>query len=170
MKKNIALSGKSGSGKTTIAEYLVNKHGYSICNTGKSCREICNILFESESKSLLNKITDAIKQIDKNIWLKKALSEADNTRPIIFDSMRFSEDYDYFKSSGYVSIRIECHEDIIIERLNKRGQKIDPANDFAHKAETDLDGLEFDHTIMNNSSVDKFYEEIDSILEKSGNF
>jgi adenylate kinase family enzyme len=60
----IALSGRSGSGKTTVANYLVAKYGFTRCSTGAACRELCKNLFGGESKAILNQVTDALKAID----------------------------------------------------------------------------------------------------------
>lgn len=165
MKINIALSGKSGSGKTTIAKYLIDKYGYCLCNTGKAPRQICNMLFHSESKTLLNKITDTIKKIDSYVWIKKAFSEIDDSKPIVFDSVRFLDDYNYLKSKKFLLVRIECSRELIVDRLNKRGQIIDIENDFIHNAETELDDIVFDYTIINDGSLLSFYMKIDSILK-----
>lgn len=161
---NIALSGKSGCGKTTIANYLIDRHDFVKCNTGKICRNICNILFGSEAKELLNKVTDAMKLIDENIWLKKALSEIECNKFIVVDSMRFKNDYLHLKTNGFFLIRVECRHDLLLERLEKRGQVINYGEDFKHSSEVDLDDLQFDYKINNDSSVGDLYDKIDELL------
>src|SRR4051794_17525125 len=101
MTNRIALSGKSGSGKTTIADYLLAKHGYARRSTGAACRDVCNRLFGDESKTILNKVTDALKAVDSNVWLRVALSGLKEDTPVVFDSMRFATDYTFLKSQGF---------------------------------------------------------------------
>jgi dephospho-CoA kinase len=161
---NIALSGKSGCGKTTIAKYLIDNHGYILCNTGKTCRKICNILFGNESKEILNKVTDAMKSIDENIWFKNAISEIKSNKFIVIDSMRFKSDYFYLKTNGFVLIRVECRHNILLERLSARGQIVNPGEDFKHKSEVDLDDMQFDYIINNNSPVENLYNKLDELL------
>jgi len=162
---NVALSGMSGSGKTTFANHLINNYNFTLCNTGKTCRKICNILFGNESKTLLNQVTDALKTIDKNIWFKKALSEINQSIPTVVDSMRFKDDYLFMKEQGFILVKVQCHQNLIIDRLKKRGQKINPEIDFKHKSEIELEHLQFTHTLSNNSTIDDFYLKIDELLK-----
>src|SRR5438552_18965303 len=117
MANKIALSGRSGSGKTTIAEYLVNKHGYTRCSTGAACRDVCNRLFGEESKAILNKVTDALKAVDPDVWLRAALSSLKEDMPVVFDSMRFATDYAFLKNQGFEMWRVEAPLSIRLVRM-----------------------------------------------------
>src|SRR5262245_26823943 len=109
---NIALAGKSGSGKTTVAEYLVRTHVYTRCSTGDVCLEVCRILVVSESRSILNKVTDALKMLDEQVWLGAALRRVPVGVPVVFDSMRFEVDYEFLVSRGYKTWKIIAPDEI----------------------------------------------------------
>ncbi|MBV9158485.1 MAG: AAA family ATPase [Acidobacteriaceae bacterium] len=149
MNNRIALSGRSGSGKTVIAEYLVEKHGFKSCSSGVACRDLCRRLFGTESKTILNQVTDALKAIDSKVWLNAALCSVDDDRPLVFDSMRFSTDYDFFREREFTTWRIEAPLTIRLERMRKRGQSV-TAEDDEHRAETELDAFVFDRVIDNS--------------------
>ena len=168
MKKtpmNIALFGPSGSGKTTVAEYLVSTHGFVMCGSGSACREVCRLLFNSESKTLLNKVTDALKEIDERVWLRAALADIVPSRSIVFDSMRFSVDYEYLRNKGFTMWRIEALLDVRVARLQSRGQEFHPELDSVHPAEIELDLYEADYIIVNSHvSIKRLYQMVEKGL------
>jgi cytidylate kinase len=162
----IALSGKSGSGKTTIANYLVEKHGFIRCGTGEACRDVCKRLFGTDSKAVLNKVTDAMKVVDPDVWLKAALSSGEAEKPIVFDSMRFTNDYVYLEQQGFTMWRIEAPLDIRLQRMEERNQIVTPEDD-EHSTEKELDAHRFDQ-IINNSApgLAMLYEKIEEALAR----
>lgn len=165
-QKKIALIGKSGVGKTTIAEYLSIKYDYSICNTGKRCRELAKEFFDNESKDILQNITDAFNSIEKGVWLKIALkSQLSTNQNIIIDSIRFIEDYNFVKSCDFQIWKISAPDDIRFSRLIERGQIFKPQND-RHQSEMELHNIPTDIAINNEtSSLTILYEQIDNILK-----
>lgn len=165
MTSKIALSGRSGSGKTTVAEYLVKEHGYIRCSTGVACRELCKRLFGTESKTILNKVTDALKAVDPDVWLRAALSSLEEARPAVFDSMRFATDYAFLQHRGFALWRIEAPLAIRLIRMGERGQIVSPEDD-KHPAEIELDGHRFDQLVDNSEEgLDALYQRIEKILE-----
>lgn len=165
--RNLALYGKSGSGKSTLASILVEEYGYAHCKTGFACRKIARDLFGNESKELLNRLTVAMKEIDKDVWLRAALKEAENDRPIVFDSMRFPEDYQYFKEQGYSLWKVDASVLVRERRLSARGQEFNADRDDNHPAESSLYDFDFDETFENLGSVDDLREAVHKAIGTS---
>jgi hypothetical protein len=44
----------------------------------------------------MNDVTNAFRDIDAEVWLRAGLKGLGGDRPIVFDSMRFEGDYNYF--------------------------------------------------------------------------
>ena len=165
MQKNIALSGRSGCGKSTIARYLATKHGYSVCHSGGICRDVCKRLFQSDSKEVLNSVTDAMKSIDNNVWLKCAVREAPKANATVFDSMRFATDFEFLRNQGYITIQVRASLNTCIRRLEQRGQSFNPGVDDLHPAEVELLGVIHDHVIdSENDDIDLAYKKLEEIL------
>jgi len=162
---NIAIFGRTGSGKTTVAEYLAEKYGYARSNVGSTVREICKLLFNSESKTLLNQVCDAMKAIDENVWLRTALSTIASGQLVVFDSMRFRNDYEYLSKQGFYLWKISAPLDVRIARLHERGQEFDPGIDELYRGEVELENYVFDSYIDNSiCDIYMLYKEIDRII------
>lgn len=165
MRQTIALYGKSGAGKTAIAKYLVDKYGFVRCSTGQACRQVCRLLFDSESKTILNKVTDALKTVDEDVWLRAALREYGPETPIVFDSMRFANDYHFLDARGFSKWKVVAPLALRVERLRQRGQEFDPEVDDDHPGENILSDYIFDITIENSSvELATLYREIEKNL------
>jgi dephospho-CoA kinase len=165
---NIALSARSGAGKSLASSYLQKTHGYALCQPGAICREITQRLFSTQSKTALNKVNDALRLIDPDIWLRVALQELGDQKPgtpICIDGMRFKSNVEYCRKNSFLLVAIEASEATRIGRLKKRGQEYDAAIDAAHAAETEIENVVFDHVICNDGDDPRvLYNEIDKIL------
>jgi hypothetical protein len=107
------------------------------------------MLFNSESKGLLNQVTDKLREIDPTVWIRAAIAEAPPQGLIVVDSMRFGDDYTFLRSEGYSLWRVDSALAIRTHRLTRRGQLFNPAVDDVHPAESELDGEGFDVRIDN---------------------
>ncbi len=67
MNVAIALYGRSGSGKTTIANILTSKYGYGVCSTGSASSKVYKMLFGEGSKALMNHVTGLMREIQKKV-------------------------------------------------------------------------------------------------------
>jgi dephospho-CoA kinase len=163
---NIALYGRSGSGKSTVAQFLVTQHGYQHAKTGAACRNLCRELFGSESKSLMNEVTDALKRIDDSVWLRAGLAGLRDDSPNVFDSMRFKGDYKFFYAHAYVLVHIRAPAELRASRLGGRGQPFDPSIDEIHPAESELESFTFDFTIDNASDLTGLRRQVEQLLSR----
>lgn len=165
--KNIALLGLSGSGKSTAATYLAEKYNYQLCSSGKICRDISKIIFDSEKREYLNLIGDALRTIDSDIFMKAAIRKS--PKPMVFDSIRFLTNLNVLEGKNFVILKIECKQCLAIERLKKRGQIFDIKKDLKHNAEIEIDSLPFDYQITNEGSIGGLYSQIDAFIKEIKN-
>lgn len=166
MLPSIALAGRSGSGKSTAALYLAERYNYAHVRSGALCREISKKLFDSDSKQLLNQVTDAMRAIRADVWISAALrSQTAPQHPIVFDSMRWNIDRDLLLQRGFVLWQFTADRETRIGRLAARGQQYDPAVDENHPVETELELAQFDWRLDTSSlSAEELYASIDAQL------
>lgn len=164
---NIALSGRSGSGKSTVAEYLEKRYGYTICRTGVAVRAVCSLLFQSEAKEITNRVTDLLRSADEFVWVRAALRNASPDKPIVFDSMRFRSDYDYLSSAGFRTWQLQASVLVCAKRLTTRGQVFAVGKDETHRTETELLDVQHDAVIEADADdVSLLHGQIDRLLSR----
>lgn len=147
----IAVYGRSGSGKGTVATILTDRYGYMHVSSGSVCRSISQILFGDEDRAHLNALSTALRSIDEHLLIEAALRAIKTDIPIVFDSIRYKTDYDWFRESGFSLWKVDCPEEICIRRLKSRGQ-VFSVKDLDHLSESGLEHEEFDFTIDNSGS------------------
>ena len=165
MAQHVALSGRSGSGKTEVASYLERGHGYVRVSTGHLCRRLCRDLFTSESKTVMNAVTDAMRAIQPDVWLAAALRHAPAGQPLVVDSMRFHEDHQLVRDGGYELWRVEAPQELRWERLRRRGQEFNAARDDNAVAEVELDGATHDRLIINAGCLPDLWKQVEAALQ-----
>jgi hypothetical protein len=179
MKDWIAVSGWARSGKDSIAEYLVKKHGYTRVSFADPMREALLALdpqiryFETslslatavrligweelkenseDVRQLLQKMgTEVGRNIfGKNFWVDLAIKEAKKHKKVVFSDCRYLNEADAIRKRGGQ-----------VWRITRPGVR--PAN--AHTSEKDLDDYNFDARIVNDSTLARLYKKVDEILD-----
>lgn len=159
-----ALIGKSGAGKSTVAEQIARDYGIHRISTGTICRQISVLLFGNEEKASTQRIDDALTQIDPSIFLQAALRGTAPEDSVCVDSLRFTTDYSFARDRGFKIIRVTASEETRTRRLAIRGQVFNLDVDGRHRSETELDTVEADYTICNDGTKDEIEAALRSIF------
>jgi cytidylate kinase len=148
----IAISGKSGSGKTALSNHLVQKLGGVRASTGDIYRDVSRLLYGEATKDLMNLLTQTLRRMDTNCVLRAALRTADNGFGIVCDSMRFNEDYSFLRTHGFLLVRLQSAVEVRHERLRQRGEIFSPHDLENDPTETALDDATFDCFLLNDGT------------------
>ena len=181
----IGIYGKSGSGKSTVCEYL-SKKGFFVIDCDKTGHDILKIGKEGYNKvteefgDIINPKTKKIdrKKLGKAVFsdkdkLKKlnaitlpliekegfALLEREKTRDIIIDGAHlYSSPAIMEKCDFFILVK----SDNCIQRIIKRDGilKEDAKNRLSSQKEPDF----FDEVIVNNSSLEELYKRTDDLI------
>jgi len=114
----------AGSGKSTIASYLCEHHGFKVYNFADRIYELAEELFgmKVKDRSVLIAIGEKMREIDKLVWIKETIrriEEEGHPRIVIADTRKLLE-YAYLIESGYHQAMVFCPEDIALQRLKDR--------------------------------------------------
>jgi len=145
---NIAFTGKYGSGKTTIANYLAEKHGYTKMSLADPMRKITKEIFGIESKKdpryrrIMQKLgTDWFRSEDLYVWINYLLKRVENEPgPIVVDDVRFPNEALTLVQNGWKIIYLRCPDDIRIERCKERDGHFDKST-MNHASEQGIDRI-----------------------------
>lgn len=178
----VAVSGKARSGKDTVADFLVQQHGYvrkALADPLKAAakavfdltseqiygadKEQIDPYWEASPRTILQKMGNEMRRVfGETIWIKalecsiRAEQAAIRTRKslrVVISDIRYKNEADAVKSWGGVVWRIE-----------RPGAGLKGEN-AAHISETDLDDYPFDTVIKNDSDLDALYDRL-NMLER----
>lgn len=145
----IAISGKMGAGKSTLAGHLARRFDAPVLSFAagfKSLVESAGLTKASDEalyRKLCQNIGGGMRALDPDIWCKAFYQRFDALRvedprnlrtPCIVDDMRYPNEFEWLASDGFYTVRLEVPAAI---RANRR-QLID------HESETALDQYAID--------------------------
>jgi len=142
----IAFAGKSRSGKTTSANYLLRTYGFvKISFTGKLiefAHEFFPDRFEKgKPQDLLQALHEKLREIDPDVWTKyvtRKIETLPKDADIVIDDLRWRNDYGAVKSLGFLVV---C---------------LDPSNE---------DDLPYDVLLENEGTVEDLYHKLDALIK-----
>jgi len=142
----IAFAGKSRSGKTTSANYLLRTYGFvKISFTGKLiefAREFFPDRFEKgKPQDLLQALHEKLREIDPDVWIKyvtRKIEMLPKDADIVIDDLRWRNDYGAVKSLGFLVVRL------------------DPSNE---------DEVPYDVLLQNEGTVEDLYHKLDALIK-----
>lgn len=165
MNKIIIISGKQYSGKDTVGKILLEKlPSFKRCAMGDIIKitygNSHNLTYEQIEKNKSKYRADLIalgnwgRSQDPDYWLKKILEQDGN---IIVTDVRVEHEYEMFKKSGAISIRVEASR----QTREKRGELVGE-NDIT---EVGLDDIkDWDYIVDNNSDYEHLSIQVDEII------
>lgn len=159
----VALSGKAGCGKSTIAKNLVKYHGFVRMSFATRLKEISKELFparmsapKEEHRKTLQLFGCFCRLIDPNCWVQIVVNQIHALDRVVIDDVRFVNEIQALKKLSFNLIRIERSDEL---RKAWGYNVLDP-----HPSERDLDIVErWDLLIFNNGKY-PFKEATNTIL------
>lgn len=149
----------------------MTRFGYALAHPGQIGRDIARRLFDSESKTVLNQLNDALRTIDPNVLLRAALRECPNVGPVVVDGMRFQSNYDFLKDRGFQLWNVVSSPAILRARLEARAQVFDWEHDAKHPSEHEIEKNAFDVTLLNDFESEEFlFSQVDALLGHDKDF
>lgn len=114
----------AGAGKSSIATYLSNVHGFRIYNFADRIYDLAGELFgmKVKDRDMLIAIGEKMREIDKLVWIKETMNRIEkdgHSRIVIADTRKLLE-YAYLLEHGYDQAMVYCPEEVAIDRLKER--------------------------------------------------
>src|SRR5690625_2901366 len=194
----IAICGKLRSGKSLIAEHLVENQGFHRIAFGDALKRYADEIFPHfteeitapdeifggtrvigyrKPRALYQTFGQAMREIDPDIWLYhaertiEALSNMRSVKGIVIDDLRQPNEEIWARDNGFTIIRVNANEDTRLERARALGDSFE-IEDLRHETELHIDDIEADYDIWNDGDsaedVEDLKREIDDIMSTIG--
>jgi dephospho-CoA kinase len=179
----IGLTGLASSGKGTVSDYLVKKHGFvklvfsDVLKEEAKKRGLSENKTYEENKDILSKLGDQVRresekmEILAEMLVKKIKSN--NLKKVVVDGFRSVEEVRCFKKNfeKFYLIFVDTEENIRFQRRKKEDAKTD-VESFRERDKRDIKekGLRkvielADFKVDNNKEFENLYNQVDNILK-----
>jgi hypothetical protein len=158
----IAFGYKAGSGKSTAADYLVQKKtgenlsfAASIYKIARKAQKIASFP-EEKDRDLLQKIGMWGRNRDPNVWVNTVRDRIlEYPGNLFISDLRFPNEFDMLRENGFVLVKIVRSD----------------RDESGHISETNLDeknDSEWDHIIQNDGTLQNLYEKLEELTKSMG--
>lgn len=184
----IALTGKVRSGKNTVADYLTTKYGMVQFAFGDDLKRKFHEEYphipENPKPVRGYQLYGQLKRYVENedIWINRCFDKiryvaqvAENYNvtgsevkfmPVITD-LRQPDELSRCQSEDYLIIRVNCPDEIRLDRLNEEGDKF-TMEDLNFETEKHVDTFEVDVDLINEGSYEELYKKVDNLMKELG--
>ena len=119
----LALSGPRACGKSTIANHLVNHHGYTRIAFADALREIAKCAGDQfiDDRNYLARLGTRLREIWPRFLIEVVSQKIARIEgPVVLEDIRFPAEFEFCKSIGAVTVRFEITRAEQLKRLLSR--------------------------------------------------
>jgi len=179
MKRIIGLTGEMGSGKGTVAHYLVDRYGFMTFRMSDMLRDIMDRLHIPQQRENISKTSAMIRETFGQDIMSRVIAEDARTATtnVVIDGIRRIEDISHLRDlNDFLLVYIEVDERTRYERLVARNEnKGDATKTFEEfqaeqriEADSRIKELRSVANVVmnNNGELAKLYSEVDEIIAR----
>lgn len=174
----IVLIGKMGTGKDTVADYLVQHHGFAKYAFATKLKQAAVLLWPEKftdgkkDRKLLQRLGDLLRIVDPGVFAQGTIREIEadgHPNVVITDCRRRNElDACLRANPGFVPVQVVCDSEERIRRLVARDGHAPTHAERNHITETELGNIKFGIRIDNSGTFEELYEKIeDQVLGRA---
>lgn len=178
--RSIALVGEFCSGKTTLAEHLVEHHGYTRISFAKRLKEIAASVYSRgdpvakdgkyevsrqyendtilSGRQILQELGQAVKDLDRDFWIRWLAADLEaglyGDGPFVTDDARFPFEAEALRRRDFVIVRLDTPAYVRAERHQLLYGRQPSEAELAHPSEVESKKIEVDVTIKGTRTVE----------------
>jgi len=162
----ILINGRSLAGKDTIADYLVEKYGFTKISFATPIYELAERFFGMKIKNrfILQQIGQKFREIDPDVWVKYAFKEAEKYEKVVLVDVRQANEYIYGVNNGFIPLRVSADFDLRVQRAIERDGGYPDTSLWENDSETGADNFKYIE-LDNNGKKEDMYKILDQIVK-----
>lgn len=171
-RKIIGLTGKGGSGKDTVADYLEEKYNFKKISFGELLYKIAYLLgMKEKDRQFLIDLGDALRGMDQDVFIRPVVEEILSNTSInyVITDVRQPNEYKALLDLGAEIFEVYAPLNVRLNRIEKRDKIIlnDKEIETLQKAHTEtyMENWNLDK-IVNDKDTKTLYANIDKALKK----
>jgi hypothetical protein len=159
------------SGKSLVATYLVEHHGFTELCFAKKMKEVCAELFPhakyDKDRWLLIQVGELLRELDANVWIRFVLQDIKPDANIVISDVRLPKEYWALRRLNFAMVRMYVSRQSQLAYIAKAYPDM-PLVLLDDYTETALDNYPFDFCIDNDLAVplEEVYKQVDIMLEE----
>jgi dephospho-CoA kinase len=159
----------AGAGKDSIANYLVEHHGFKKYAFADGIYRIAHDVYDMKVKErpLLHHIGEKLREYDKLVWIKETLRRIEkdgHDRVVITDTRKLIE-MAYLYEHGWENVMVYCDPKVAIKRIEARDGRVDEELVMNSSLENQLRPLKDTmRTIDNTDDFEETKKELDALV------
>lgn len=165
---NVAIVGKMGAGKSSLANYLVDVHKYTRVANAGALKSLAQMAYgpidkggkytvtriddmawdekyvetEISGREVLQGIGQTLKEFDRDIWLKAMVRDmATKQGPFVCDDTRFPFEAEFLKNEGWIIVKLYVPKEVRAERYERLYGRKPTEEELNHPSETEVDNI-----------------------------
>jgi dephospho-CoA kinase len=166
MEIRFVLIGRAGSGKDTVADYLIEKYGFQKISFAAKLKEIAQEMFpelwKTDKRNLLQSLGMKFREVEENVWVNYVINNLPEGNIVITDC-RYENEYEICLWENFFPVKINCDEQARKERLFKRDGRTLTPQEMRHPSEQL--NVPCDYQLNNNFAIESLYLQIDKMMQ-----
>lgn len=169
MLNKILINGRGGSGKDEIADYLVEKYGFTKLSFAYGIYKVAYLLgMKKKNRWLLQKIGETARFFWEDIWVWITYRKADQLikegKKVVISDCRRANEYEWGRERNYTPIRVSAELETRLHRIYLRDGIYPNPELLERPTETGADKFPYIE-IDNNCSKEELYKQIDKLIQ-----
>jgi dCMP deaminase len=168
----VLIIGEAGSGKDTVADYLIQKYGFKRYAFADKIKSISDELFPEEvrnnPRSTWQAVGEKFRVINPYCWVDYVLKkiEAEKLDRVVISDCRLPEELAKCEEAGFIPVIIKCSPELRRERLQERDGRVLSEKELNHHTEKFVSTLQpkYCWLIDNDGSLKELHNTIDAHL------
>lgn len=159
----VALIGKMRSGKSTIADLLVENLDYTKLSFGTRLKQFAHEVFDVEEgvkpRKLYQDFGQYCRKIDNDVWVKWVERDMGDNQNVVIDDLRQPNEYEWARKNGFILFKVDCPDEVRLIRMKDKGEDVS-SELLNHETERYIDGYTYDYVLNGEISPLESYHAI----------